>query len=101
MDLHKQFLGIIDTKQFFNRDVQEVGKDLLGKIIQHNVDGIWISGIVLLRLQSSLSIFAPKLFINAKILILKDKICIMHLRIYEDTFEQRYLEMIAHLVKLK
>ena len=75
MDLHEQlFLGIIDPKQFFNRDVQEVGKDLLGKIIQHNVDGIWISGIVLLRVQSSLSIFAPKLFINAKILILKDKI---------------------------
>ena len=45
MDLHtKHFLDIIDPKQFFNRDVQEVGKDLLGKIIQHNVDGIWISG---------------------------------------------------------
>ena len=45
--------------------------------------------------QSSLTIFDPKtIFVAAKILILKDEISIF--AFYEDTFEQRYLKMIAH-----
>ena len=31
------------TPEFFNRDVQEVAKDLLGKVLEHLVDGIWLS----------------------------------------------------------
>ena len=31
-----------DTK-FFDRDVQEVAKDLLGKVLEHLVDGVWLS----------------------------------------------------------
>ena len=35
---------ILDTESFFNRDAQVVAKDLLGKVLQHNIDGIWVSG---------------------------------------------------------
>ena len=31
-----------DSK-FFDRDVQEVSKDLLGRVLEHLVDGIWLS----------------------------------------------------------
>ena len=37
---------VSDTESFFNRDAQIVAKDLLGKVLQHKVDGIWVSGKV-------------------------------------------------------
>ena len=37
---------ISDTESFFNRDAQIVAKDLLGKVLQHKVDDIWVSGKV-------------------------------------------------------
>ena len=35
---------VLDTESFFNRDAQVVAKDLLGKVLQHKIDGIWVSG---------------------------------------------------------
>ena len=35
---------VSDTESFFNRDAQIVAKDLLGKVLQHKIDGIWVSG---------------------------------------------------------
>ena len=35
----------IEPEHFFNRDAQIVAKDLLGKVLQHKVDDIWVSGI--------------------------------------------------------
>lgn len=32
---------LLDVKSFFHRDASEVAKDLLGKILCHNVDGYW------------------------------------------------------------
>ena len=29
--------------KFFDRDVQEVSKDLLGRVLEHLVDGVWLS----------------------------------------------------------
>ena len=37
---------ILDTESFFNRDAQVVAKELLGKLLQHKIDGIWVSGKV-------------------------------------------------------
>ena len=35
----------IDPENFFNKDAQVVAKDLLGKVLQHTIDDIWLSGI--------------------------------------------------------
>ena len=35
----------IDPENFFNKDAQVVAKDLLGKVLQHKIDDIWLSGI--------------------------------------------------------
>ena len=32
-----------DDTKFFDRDVQVVAKDLLGKVLEHFVDNIWLS----------------------------------------------------------
>ena len=37
---------ILDTESFFNRDAQIVAKDLLGKVLQHRINDIWVSGKV-------------------------------------------------------
>ena len=31
--------------EFFNRDAQVVAKDLLGKVLQHKVEDVWLSGM--------------------------------------------------------
>ena len=36
----------IDPENFFNKDAQVVAKDLLGKVLQHKIDDIWLSGIL-------------------------------------------------------
>ena len=33
----------IDPDNFFNKDAQVVAKDLLGKVLQHKIDNIWLS----------------------------------------------------------
>ena len=42
----KSHEAVLDTESFFNRDAQVVAKDLLGKVLQHKIDGIWVSGKV-------------------------------------------------------
>ena len=37
---------VSDTESFFNRDAQIVAKDLLGKVLQHRINDIWVSGKV-------------------------------------------------------
>ena len=37
---------VLDTESFFNRDAQVVAKELLGKVLQHKIDDIWVSGKV-------------------------------------------------------
>jgi len=37
---------VLDTESFFNRDAQIVAKDLLGKVLQHKINDIWVSGKV-------------------------------------------------------
>ena len=38
-----QEIGKYSDSKFFDRDVQEVSKDLLGRVLEHLVDGIWLS----------------------------------------------------------
>ena len=38
---------VINPQQFFNRDAQEVTKDLLGKVLAHKVDEIWVSARII------------------------------------------------------
>ena len=38
-----QEIGKFSDSKFFDRDVQEVSKDLLGRVLEHLVDGIWLS----------------------------------------------------------
>ena len=38
-----QEIGKYSDFKFFDRDVQEVSKDLLGRVLEHLVDGIWLS----------------------------------------------------------
>ena len=38
-----QEIGKYSDSNFFDRDVQEVSKDLLGRVLEHLVDGIWLS----------------------------------------------------------
>ena len=41
----KGIFETIEPGNFFNRDAQIVAKDLLGKVLQHKVDDIWVSGM--------------------------------------------------------
>ena len=41
----KGIFETIEPENFFNRDAQIVAKDLLGKVLQHKVDDIWVSGM--------------------------------------------------------
>ena len=41
----KDIFETIEPEHFFNRDAQIVAKDLLGKVLQHKVDDIWVSGM--------------------------------------------------------
>ena len=36
-------MGKYSDYKFFDRDVQEVSKDLLGRVLEHLVDGVWLS----------------------------------------------------------
>ena len=38
-----QEMGKYSDYKFFDRDVQEVSKDLLGRVLEHLVDGVWLS----------------------------------------------------------
>jgi DNA-3-methyladenine glycosylase len=38
-----QEIGNYSDSNFFDRDVQEVSKDLLGRVLEHLVDGVWLS----------------------------------------------------------
>ena len=38
---------MINDKEFFDRDPQDVAKDLLGKILEHRVDGLWLSARII------------------------------------------------------
>ena len=38
-----QEIGKYSDSKFFDRDVQEVSKDLLGRVLEHLVDGVWLS----------------------------------------------------------
>ena len=38
-----QEIGKYSDFKFFDRDVQEVSKDLLGRVLEHLVDGVWLS----------------------------------------------------------
>ena len=41
----KDIFETIEPENFFNRDAQIVAKDLLGKVLQHKIDDIWVSGM--------------------------------------------------------
>ena len=38
-----QEISKYSDSKFFDRDVQEVSKDLLGRVLEHLVDGVWLS----------------------------------------------------------
>jgi DNA-3-methyladenine glycosylase len=38
---------VSDPKFFFDRDAQVVAKDLLGKVLAHKVDDIWVSARII------------------------------------------------------
>ena len=42
----EKFSKYSDSK-FFDRDVQEVSKDLLGRVLEHLVDGVWLSVLII------------------------------------------------------